>query len=109
MTSYIQDIPSVRLPHVPEFLNHAWYKYYIYINQDFLSSEWSRDRILSEILSSGYPVFSGSCSEIYLEKCFLDAGLAPPERLPIAKELGETSLMFLVHLTISSQQMNILS
>jgi dTDP-4-amino-4,6-dideoxygalactose transaminase len=48
---------------------------------------------------------SGSCSEIYLEKCFQDAGLAPAERLPVARLLGETSLMFLVHPTITPEQM----
>ena len=46
--------------------------------------------------------FSGSCSEIYLERCFVDAGLAPKERLLNARELGETSLMFLVHPTIEA-------
>ena len=106
LTSYLQDIPTVRLPQIPDFINHAWYKFYLYINQDFLGAEWTRDRILDEILSAGYPVFSGSCSEIYLEQCFRDAGLAPPERLPIAKELGQSSLMLLVHPTISTQQMH---
>ena len=65
----------------------------------------SRDRILSEIAALGYPALSGSCSEIYLEKCFQDAGLAPAERLPMARKLGETSLMFLVHPTITPEQM----
>ena len=71
-----------------------------------LADGWSRDRIISEITALGYPAFSGSCSEIYLEKCFQDAGLAPSNRLPIARMLGETSLMFLVHPTISLQQMS---
>jgi dTDP-4-amino-4,6-dideoxygalactose transaminase len=53
----------------------------------------------------GYPALSGSCSEIYLERCFQEAGLAPAERLPVARELGETSLMFLVHPTITHKQM----
>ena len=45
----------------------------------------------------GVPSFSGSCSEIYLEKAFLDAELGPTAALEVAKELGETSLMFLIH------------
>lgn len=64
-----------------------------------LAPGWSRDRILSEITEAGYPAFSGSCSAIYLEKCFQQAGPAPAERLPAARQLGETSLMFLVHPT----------
>ena len=77
----------------------------VFVKPDALADGWSRDRILSEIAEAGYPALSGSCSEIYLEKCFQDAGLAPAERLPVARELGETSLMFLVHPTITPEQM----
>ena len=99
------DLPAVRVPLPPEHLNHAWYKFYAYVQPEALAEGWSRDRILSEIAALGYPAFSGSCSEIYLEKCFQEAGLAPAERLPVARELGETSLMFLVHPTITPDQM----
>ena len=95
----------MRVPLPPEHLTHAWYKFYTYVQPEALADGWSRDRILSEIAALGYPALSGSCSEIYLEKCFQDAGLAPVERLPVARELGETSLMFLVHPTITPQQM----
>ena len=98
-------MPVVRLPLLPEHLTHAWYKFYAFVQPEALADGWSRDRILSEIAALGYPAFSGSCSEIYLEKCFQDAGLAPAERLPVAQELGETSLMFLVHPTITPEQM----
>ncbi len=69
-----------------------------------LADGWSRDRIMQEIGAQGVPCFSGSCSEMYLERAFQDAGLAPAERLPVARELGETSLAFLVHPTIDSDQ-----
>jgi len=98
-------LPAVRVPLPPEDLTHAWYKFYAFVQPDSLADGWSRDRILSEIAALGYPALSGSCSEIYLEKCFQDAGLAPAERLPVARELGETSLMFLVHPTITPDQM----
>ena len=101
----LRDLPAVRLPLLPEHITHAWYKFYAYVKPEALADGWGRDRILSEIASLGYPALSGSCSEIYLEKCFQDAGLAPVERLPVAQELGETSLMFLVHPTITPDQM----
>ena len=75
------------------------------MNPEALADGWCRDRILSEIAALGYPALSGSCSEIYLEKCFQEAGLAPAERLPVARKLGDTSLMFLVHPTITPEQM----
>lgn len=101
----LSDLPGVRVPLPPEHLTHAWYKFYAFVKPEVLADGWSRDRILSEIAALGYPALSGSCSEIYLEKCFHDAGLAPAERLPVARKLGETSLMFLVHPTITPEQM----
>ena len=99
------SLTAVRVPLPAEGLVHAWYKFYAFVKPEALAEGWSRDRILSEITEAGYPAFSGSCSEIYLEKCFQDAGLAPAERLPVARLLGETSLMFLVHPTITPEQM----
>lgn len=101
----LADCPAVRVPLPPEGITHAWYKFYAFVKPDALAEGWSRDRILSEIAALGYPALSGSCSEIYLERCFQDAGLAPAERLPVARELGDTSLMFLVHPTITPEQM----
>ena len=101
----LRDLSAVRVPLPPEGLTHAWYKFYAFVRPDALADGWSRDRILSEIAEAGYPALSGSCSEIYLEKCFQDGSLAPAERLPVARLLGETSLMFLVHPTITPEQM----
>ena len=105
LANALGDLPAVRVPLPPEHLTHAWYKFYAFVQPEALADGWSRDRILSEIAALGYPALSGSCSEIYLEKCFQNAGLAPAERLPVARELGETSLMFLVHPTITPEQM----
>ena len=101
----LANCSAVRVPMPPEGITHAWYKFYAFVKPEALADGWTRDRILSEIASLGYPAFSGSCSEIYLEKCFQEAGLAPAERLPVARELGDTSLMFLVHPTITAEQM----
>ena len=101
----LSDCSAVRVPLPPEGITHAWYKFHAFVQIDALADTWSRDRILSEISALGFPAFSGSCSEIYLEKCFQQAGLAPTNRLPVARQLGETNLMFLVHPTITSEQM----
>jgi dTDP-4-amino-4,6-dideoxygalactose transaminase len=70
-----------------------------------LRDGWSRDRIMNEVMSRGVPCYSGSCSEIYREKAFAAAGYGPEGRLPVARELGETSLMFLVHPTLTEEEM----
>jgi dTDP-4-amino-4,6-dideoxygalactose transaminase len=83
---------------------HAYYKYYVYLRQENLADDWSRDRIIEEINARGVPCYVGSCSEVYLEKAFDDTSWRPKERLPVAKGLGETALMFLVHPTLSQAE-----
>ena len=84
---------------------HAQYKFYAYVRPELLASGWSRDRIVEAINAEGVPCYQGSCSEVYLEKAFDSTDWRPVERLPVAKELGETSLMLLVHPTLTSQEM----
>lgn len=83
---------------------HAYYKLYVYVQPEHLPENWSRDRIITEINEQGVPCFSGSASEVYLEKAFDNTGLRPETRLPMAKQLGETSLMFLVHPTLTAAE-----
>jgi dTDP-4-amino-4,6-dideoxygalactose transaminase len=84
---------------------HAQYKFYAYIRPENLAPGWSRDRVLEAINAAGVPCYQGSCSEVYLEMAFDDTGWRPLERLPVARELGETSLMFLVHPTLTNADM----
>ena len=95
-----------RLEESPQFADstHAYYKLYVYVQPDNLPKDWSRERIIQEINELGVPCFSGSASEVYLEKAFDNTGLRPESRLPIAKQLGETSLMFLVHPTLTEDE-----
>lgn len=95
-----RELPTLRVPQVPAHLEHAYYRLYVYVRPDALSNGWGRQRIIEEIVAEGVPCFSGSCSEVYLERAFQDAGMAPEQRLPVAQELGETSLAFLVHPTL---------
>ena len=96
----------IRLIEVPVHMSHAEYKHYMFIKPECLAEGWSRDKIVNEIVSKGVPCFQGSCSEVYLEKAFDDTGLRPRSRLVNAKELGETSLMFLVHPTLTQLEIN---
>jgi dTDP-4-amino-4,6-dideoxygalactose transaminase len=95
--------PWLRVPDMPDWAEPVAYKCYVFVDPSALPDGWSRDRIIEYINARGVPCYSGSCSEIYLEKAFDKNGLRPTERLPVAKELGETSLMFLVHPTLRSE------
>jgi dTDP-4-amino-4,6-dideoxygalactose transaminase len=86
---------------------HAYYKYYVCLSLNKIVPGWNRERIIEAINDAGVPCYSGSCSEVYLEKAFDSSGFRPPSRLPNALELGETTLMFLVHPTISVEKMHV--
>ncbi|HWI40208.1 MAG TPA: DegT/DnrJ/EryC1/StrS aminotransferase family protein [Verrucomicrobiae bacterium] len=105
LTDALDGCPALRLTLPPEEVGHAYYKYYAFVRPEMLLPEWSRDRIISEVTAAGIPCFSGSCSEIYLEKAFDSGSLRPRAPLPVARELGETSLMFLVHPTLEEANM----
>ena len=95
---------ALRVPEVPADILHAAYKCYVFVKPELLKTGWDRDRILSAIAERGVPCFSGSCSEVYLEKAFDDTDYRPATPLQVARELGETSLMFLVHPTLSDAE-----
>ena len=101
-----RGLPGLRVPEVPDHIDHAAYKCYVFVRPDTLKSGWDRDRIMGEINELGVPCYSGSCSEVYLEKAFDGTGFRPKERLPVARELGETSLMFLCHPTLTDEQVS---
>ena len=99
-----RTLSGLRVSDVPTDIEHAWYKCYVFVEAKQLKQDWNRDRIMNAIVEQGVPCFSGSCSEVYLEKAFDNTGWRPKERLTVAKELGETSLMFLVHPTLTAAE-----
>ncbi|MFC7407847.1 DegT/DnrJ/EryC1/StrS family aminotransferase [Hydrogenophaga atypica] len=84
---------------------HAFYKLYAHVVPERLAAGWIRDRIVTAINAAGVPCYQGSCSEVYLEKAFDGTGWRPTQRLPVARSLGETSLMFLVHPSLTPAEM----
>lgn len=79
---------------------HAAYKCYVFVK----GTQADRDAILASINGQGVPCLSGSCSEVYLETAFDNTSFRPEVRLPNAKLLGETSLMFLCHPTLTEDE-----
>lgn len=101
-----RQLPGLRVPEIPTSVTHAAYKCYVFVEPTQIKADWCRDRIISEVVAQGVPCFSGSCSEVYLEKAFEGTGWRPVQRLRVAKELGETSLMFLVHPTLTDAEID---
>lgn len=111
-----KKIPALR---VPEFNDKSWsgyhignvhaaYKCYVFVRPEELKKSWNRDNIIHELNKCGVQCFSGSCSEIYLEKAFKKANIGPPKRLKVAKNLGETSIMFPIHPSLTRHELDLI-
>lgn len=101
LTELLADEPALRLEIPPADTEHAYYKYYAFLRPDFLADGWDRDAVARAIQAEGIPCGSGSCPEIYREEAFAGSAFVPAEPMRVAAELGRTSLMFLVHPTLS--------
>tara|TARA_B100001105_G_scaffold195721_1_gene159612 strand:- start:181 stop:1356 length:1176 start_codon:yes stop_codon:yes gene_type:complete len=95
---------GLRVPSIPDYIEHAAYKCYVFIKLEELKNGWGRDKVKKEINELGVPCYVGVCPEVYLEKAFDNSGFRPKERLANAKELGQSSLMFLVHPTLTKNE-----
>lgn len=100
------SLAALRLTPSPPHVRHAYYKYYAFVRPECLKSGWDRDRVLQVAQSQGLSCFSGSCGEIYRERCFAGSAQAPAQPLPVARALGETSLMTLVHPTLAIDEVH---
>lgn len=105
---HCQPYDFIDVPELPSHIDHAFYKCYVFVKPDQLDQSWSRDKIIAAFTEHNIPCFSGSCSEVYLEKAFDNKPYKPKHRLPNAKQLGQTSLMFLVHPSLSQDEINLM-
>ncbi len=94
-------LAAVRLAVPPAEIGHAYYKYYAFLRPEALRPGWTRDRIVRAVQAEGVPCFSGICPAIFQETAFDCPPFRPKRPLPVAEELGRTSLMFPVHPTLT--------
>lgn len=99
-----QSIDALRVPEIPSYIEHGFYKCYVFVDPTLLKPQWSRDKVIQAISDLGVPCFSGSCSEVYKEKAFDNTDLRPTYSLEVAAELADTALMFLVHPTLQNTE-----
>ncbi|OAA19007.1 putative PLP-dependent enzyme [Frankia sp. EI5c] len=99
-------LPQLRVPLPPDEPDtHAsYYRAYAYLRPETLRPGWDRDRVLRAIRAEGIPCSVGSCGEVYRERAFAGAGPGVG-RLPVAARLADTSLAFLVHPTLTLDDM----
>lgn len=93
---------ALRAPMPADNVRHAFYKFYAFVVPERLTRRNNRDKVLAAMIDEGIRAFSGSCPEIYLEEAYADAKVEP---LPVARALGETSLMFEIHPTLDPEKL----
>ncbi|MEO5772703.1 MAG: DegT/DnrJ/EryC1/StrS aminotransferase family protein [Sphingomicrobium sp.] len=98
----LAGVAKLRVPLASPPLEHAFYKFYAYVDAPPKDAAPARAEILRRASAAGVRLFSGSCSEIYREQAF--AGLVV-DRLPNAHSLGESSLMAEVHPTLDPERL----
>jgi dTDP-4-amino-4,6-dideoxygalactose transaminase len=101
----LRPVAGLRVPEPPQHLRHAYYRFYAYLEPERLRAGWTRERICAAIGELGVTCLVGSCPEIYREKVFNGTTYRPHVDLPVAAELGKTSLAFLVHPTLEVDDM----
>lgn len=101
-----RQLDGLYVPTLPEIMEHAAYKCYVYVEVKKLKADWSRDRIMTYLQELGVSCAQGSCSEVYLEQAFADTTFRPKVRLSNARQLGENSLAFLVHPTLAEKEID---
>lgn len=100
--THLAGLDGLRLTIPPAHIYHSYYKFYCFVRPERLREGWDRDRVMNAISAEGVPCYSGVCPEVYREGVFA-ATADPGFSLPVARELGQTSLMLLVHPTLSDQ------
>lgn len=100
-----EAFPALRVPAPPPHVRHAYYKFYAFVRPERLRAGWSRDEIVKALQERGVPCQQGACPEVYMEAAFEGAGLQRAARFPVARELGETSLMLPVHPTLTEDDL----
>ncbi len=107
LINYLNKFHQIRIPIPSKEIQHAYYKFYCYVEEKNFRDGWNRDRFVNELNKLGFPAFSGTCSQIYLEKCFENIEFKINGSLKNATKLGSTSLMFLVHPNLTTNDMHI--
>jgi dTDP-4-amino-4,6-dideoxygalactose transaminase len=97
----LANLPGVRVPLPDERFRHAYYRLNFYLRP---GAEGAREEILARAGEAGLRLFTGSCSEVYLEEAFRDL---PRPDLPNARAMTKSSLAVEVHPTLKPDRLRL--
>jgi len=99
----LSSVRGIRIPRPGNRVTHAYYKFYFYLDVASDSARL-RDEIVRRAVEAGIRLFSGSSSEVYLEKAFDDL---PRPDCPVSRDIGARSLMVEVHPTLDPARLRL--
>ncbi|BAV65640.1 DegT/DnrJ/EryC1/StrS family aminotransferase [Sphingobium cloacae] len=99
--------PLVRLPVVPEGVDHAFYKFYLMLEYGLFAPGKGRADIIAALNDRGIPAGTGSCPDMSRELAVRDSAHPNRHPLPVAAEVGERSLMLCVDHLLDAQAMDL--
>ena len=102
LAAAFRAIPGLEVPAPESHIEHSYYKFYAFVNAEVLGPGWTRDGIVDALQAEGIPCGSGICPDISREQAFAYAGFVPIAARPAAARLGNRSLMFQVHPTLTA-------
>lgn len=95
---------GIRVEDPPAHVEHSYHRFYAHVRPEQLGRGWNRDRIVAAVMAEGIPCGFGGCAEVYRERAF-EGVEGAPARLPVAAELGQTSLTLPVHPGLNTSDM----
>lgn len=102
LSAAIANLPSVVDLTPPETVRHSYYKYNILLETDALADNWTRDRIVGELVAAGVTARIGACPDISQEQAFSNAAIKTANPRPNAAHIADRTIMLPVHPTLSN-------
>lgn len=108
LASALKGLPGIVLDWHEDHVQHAWYKFYVLIDETSLPARLTRSVVIGKLLKLGIQCGSGSCPDMSREAAFAGRSVRRDGNLPNANWLGARSLMFPVdHLLDESDMLKI--
>lgn len=89
----LSDHLLIRTLDVPDYIEHAYYKYYYYLRLERMEEIFSLSDVVAALNSLGMKCGTGSCPDMSAEHAFDQAAPRRDSDLPNAKAVGACSIM----------------
>jgi dTDP-4-amino-4,6-dideoxygalactose transaminase len=101
----LRNVPGIRLPEVPEGIEHAFYKFNFLVAADRECPAPFHAAFLRDLIDSGVPASAGTCPNMSKEHAFAARGFSNPVELAGADFVGARNVTLPVDHTLVEADM----